>query len=107
MHDLINLLNAKQFKFSAKGDLGKKLIEYDVLETKLDLTAWPTSKEYKQMRLLLACANAIKLKEHKRGSVTSRKSFHNQCSFSFIKKVVFSFTNNTSIIKTYCCTDDR
>ena len=71
MNDLINLLNAKQFKFSAKGELGKKLIEYEILETKLDLTNWPTSKEYKQMRLLLACANAIKLKEYKRGSVTS------------------------------------
>ena len=69
--DLVNLLSAKQFRFSARGELGKKLVECEVPEAKPDLTSWPTSKEYKQVRLLPARASATKLEEYKGGSVAS------------------------------------
>jgi hypothetical protein len=66
----------KNFQFSSKGELGKKRIEYEVFEARADLINHPDSKEYKQVKLLLACVDAIKEREHKRSSEFSPHANH-------------------------------
>jgi hypothetical protein len=68
VQDLLRDIAEKEFQFSSKGELGKKRIEYVIYEARADLTNHPESKEYKQVKLLLACVDSIKEKEHKRSS---------------------------------------
>jgi len=65
---LLKDIAEKNFQFSSKGELGKKRIEYEFFEARADLINYPDSKEYKQVKLLLACVDSIKEREHKRSS---------------------------------------
>jgi hypothetical protein len=65
---LLKDIAEKNFQFSSKGELGKKRIEYEFFEARADLINDPDSKEYKQVKLLLACVDSIKDREHKRSS---------------------------------------
>ena len=71
VQDLLRDIADKEFQFSSKGELGKKRIEYVIYEARADLINHPESKEYKQVKLLLACVDSIKEKEHKRSSELS------------------------------------
>ena len=52
-----------QFKFTSKGTLSGRKINYIFHETEVDVTDHVDSKEYKQMRLLVACCHSVKEKE--------------------------------------------
>jgi hypothetical protein len=60
---LLQKLKKNQFLISAKSNLNKRMINYVFYESIIDVTEFPNSHEFKQMRLLLACCAAIKQKE--------------------------------------------
>ena len=60
---LLQKLKNNQFLISAKSNLNRRVIKYVFYESIIDVTAYPNSHEYKQMRLLVACCASIKQKE--------------------------------------------
>jgi len=63
VHLLLASLKKMQFKFTSKGPLSGRRVNYIYHETEVDVTEHVESREYKQMRLLLACCHSIKEKE--------------------------------------------
>jgi len=76
VQQLLKDIAEKNFQFSSKGELGKRRIEYDFYEARAELSNYPDSKEYKQVKLLLACVDSIKEREHKRSSEFSPHGNH-------------------------------
>ena len=60
---VLRKLKSTEFLISAKSNLNRRRIQYVFNESVVDVTEHPTSHEYQQMRLLLACTFAIKQKE--------------------------------------------
>ena len=65
---LLREISGIDWKFSSRGEMGKRKIRYEFFETQVDLTDYSDSREYKQVKLLLACVHDIKQKEYKRSS---------------------------------------
>ena len=61
---LIDTLKKMEFKFTSKGPLGGRKVNYVFRETDVDVSLHPTSREFEQMKLLIACCAAIKDKEN-------------------------------------------
>ena len=60
---LIEILRKMEFKFTSKGPLGGRKVNYVFRETDVDVSLHPTSREFEQMKLLIACCVGIKDKE--------------------------------------------
>jgi len=70
---LLRILKETQFTFSSKGNLKNRKINYVFHEAENDLTNYRTSKEYKQLKLLLACAISIKQNKLNRMALSPQK----------------------------------
>jgi hypothetical protein len=91
---LLKDITEKDFQFSSKGAIGKKRIEYDIYEARADLINHCESREYKQVRLLLACVEAIKEREHKRSSALAQET--SDVTFESINRTPSKFTSENA-----------
>ena len=87
---LLDSLKKMQFKFTSKGTLSGRKINYIFHETEVDVTDHVDSKEYKQMRLLVACCHSIKEKEKYKKPDASPPKENDEVSVVPLKTIVRS-----------------